>query len=677
MKKIMRIKSNLPIILTGFVILCLGSIPLSKSSADVKNGGKGFRNMIQPVSYLNVKITDNFWKPKIALNGIAGIPSVFKQCAYSLNNFDVASGHKNGEHKGTAASDSDVYKIIQGAAYSLYHNRDKGLECFVDSLIDRIVASQQPDGYLFTYWTINDPKARWLDGDHKHELYCAGHLFEAAIAYFEVTGKRKFLDSAIKLADHIASIFGPNKRHEAPGHEEIELALVKLYRATGEKRFLDLSQYFIDERGNPERIASRSIPPKVDPNANKPSRWRRPSYQQDHRPVTDQHVAVGHAVRAAYLYSGITDVAMETHSSKYLPALYDIWNDITQKKLYITGAIGTSEFQDEGFGKDYLLPNDKAYCETCSAIALMFWNQRMNLLDADTKYADMLELTMYNSGISGVSLTGDRFFYTNPLESKGKNKRSLWFEPGCCPSNIVRFLPEIGSYLYGKNEKGIFVNQFISSEANIKFRDSEVTLIQKSNYPWDGNISITIDTDTVQNFKLNVRIPGWATGKWASGGLYNFTDGEMVSKTSVVLKVNGQSIKNLNISKGYAVIEKKWKKGDLVELVLPMEVKVGSGNPKIEDITGKIVLSKGPIVYCVEEVDNPRCFDDNNEAVLITNGITAEYRAGLLGGVVTLTGKAFLPTTKEELDVTAIPYYAWCNRQQGKMKVWIPANKTK
>jgi DUF1680 family protein len=375
------------------------------------------------------------------------------------------------------------------------------------------------------------------------------------------------------------------------------------------------------------------------------------------------------------LYSGITDVAMATHSSKYLPALNDIWNDITRKKLYVTGAIGTSEFHDEGFGKDYLLPNDKAYCETCSAIALMFWNKRMNLLDADTKYADMLELTMYNSGISGVSLTGDRFFYTNPLESKGKNKRSLWFEPGCCPSNMVRFLPEIGSYLYGKNEDGIFVNQFIASEANIKFKEGEITLKQEGNYPWDGKIRITVNPGTVQDFKLNVRIPGWAKGQWASGGLYNFIDVGKDAKTLVVLSVNGQPLKKLNMSQGYAVIDRKWKKGDLVEMDLPMDVKVVSGNPKIEDITGKIVLSRGPVVYCVEEVDNPRCFDENNEAVLFGEGITAEYQAGLLGGVVKLKGKAFLVTTNEELDVTAIPYYAWCNRQQGKMKVWMTAEK--
>jgi DUF1680 family protein len=675
MTKLIRKISCMAVLFAGCIIFWAGSMPLPKASAGAEKEGRGFKNMIKPVSYLNVKIADNFWKPKIDLNRIAGIRSVFRQCSYSLDNFDIASGKKKGEHKGTAASDSDVYKIIQGAAYALHHNQDRELESYIDSLIDRIVAAQQPDGYLFTYWTVIDPGERWKDGDHKHELYCAGHMFEAAVAYFEVTGKRKFLDSAIKLADHIGSIFGPDKRHEAPGHEEIELALVKLYEATGEKRFLSLSQYFIDERGNPERIAPRLVPPKVDPNANKPSRWRNPSYQQDHLPVTDQHVAVGHAVRAAYLYSGITDVAMATHSSKYLPALNDIWNDITRKKLYVTGAIGTSEFHDEGFGKDYLLPNDKAYCETCSAIALMFWNKRMNLLDADTKYADMLELTMYNSGISGVSLTGDRFFYTNPLESKGKNKRSLWFEPGCCPSNMVRFLPEIGSYLYGKNEDGIFVNQFIASEANIKFKEGEITLKQEGNYPWDGKIRITVNPGTVQDFKLNVRIPGWAKGQWASGGLYNFIDVGKDAKTLVVLSVNGQPLKKLNMSQGYAVIDRKWKKGDLVEMDLPMDVKVVSGNPKIEDIAGKIVLSRGPVVYCVEEVDNPRYFDENNEAVLFTEGITAEYQAGLLGGVVKLKGKAFLVTTNEELDVTAIPYYAWCNRQQGKMKVWMTAEK--
>jgi DUF1680 family protein len=299
----------------------------------------------------------------------------------------------------------------------------------------------------------------------------------------------------------------------------------------------------------------------------------------------------------------------------------------------------------------------------------------MNLLDADTKYSDLVELTMYNSGISGVSLAGDRFFYTNPLESKGKNKRSLWFEPGCCPSNMVRFLPEIGSYLYGKNEDGIFVNQFIGSEAKIRLKKGEVNLIQKSNYPWDGKISITVDPGIVQDFKLNIRIPGWATRKWISGGLYNFTDGGKGAKTLVGLRVNGQEIRRLNMSKGYAIIDRKWKTGDTVELDLPMDVNIISGNPKISDIVGKVVLSRGPVIYCVEEVDNPRCFDDNNDAVLFTDGITAEYQAGTLGGVTALKAKAFLLTTNEELDVTAVPYFAWCNRQQGKMQVWMPAEK--
>jgi DUF1680 family protein len=380
--------------------------------------------IVENVSFQDVKITDNFWRPKIEKNRVAGIRSALKECSQSMENFDISAGKKKGEHKGNVASDSDVYKVIQGAAYALHHTPDKELEATIDSLIIRIVAAQQPDGYLFTYWTINDPSQQWQDIPKKHELYCAGHLIEAAVAYYQATGKRKFLDAAIRFANHIDSVFGPNKRLEVPGHAEIELALYKLHKVTHEKKYLDLSAFFVDERGDPKRMTVEKItPPDRDPNANTPQRWRPPSYKQDHLPVTKQYYAVGHAVRACYLYSSMADISMENKDSKYLPALDSIWNDIVGKKLYITGGIGTRQFHDEGFGSAYLLPNDQAYCETCSNIALTFWNRRMNLFHGEAKYTDLVELTMYNAGISGVSLSGDRFFYTNPMESKGNFKR--------------------------------------------------------------------------------------------------------------------------------------------------------------------------------------------------------------------------------------------------------------
>jgi len=632
--------------------------------------------MLEKVSFQEVTIADHFWSPKIEINRVAGIRHALQEASQSIDYFDIAAGKSDAEHKGNTATDSDVYKIIQGAAYALYHTPDPELEAIIDSVIDRIVAAQQADGYLSTYWIVHDLSQRWTNLARKHELYCAGHMFEAAAAYYQVTGKRKFLDAAMRYANHIDSIFGPNKLLDVPGHEEIELALYKLYEVSGEKRYLDLSIFFLDERGNPERIADALIPPEHDPKANTPGRWRHPSYRQDHLPVTDQYYAIGHAVCAGYLYSSMADIAMENKGAKYMPALDSIWNNIVRKKLYITGGIGTRQFHDEGFGSDYLLPNDQAYCETCSGIGLTFWNRRMCLLHGDAKYADLVELTMYNSGISGVSLSGDRFFYTNPLESDGKHKRNTWDDPPCYPTNIVRFLPEIGTTIYGKTDKGIYINQFIGSETTIAMADHEITLIQETNYPWEGGISLKVDPETPVDFTLHIRIPGWANGELLPGGLYYYPDDETLPEKEVILKVNGRRIRNLNMKRGYAVIERKWKKGDKVELELPMKVQVLAGSSRIKDAQGKVVLMRGPIVYCMEEIDNEAYFDDPNEVYLLPDEFKAEYRENLLNGVVTISGTASLRIKEEVIDITAIPYYAWCNRGQGQMKVWLPCEKT-
>ncbi len=665
------------IFLTTFLVGCMFALSCSDSSSKrVAEGSVDHINEVglEPVSFQHVTLTDRFWKPKIEANRVNGIRSVFEACSYSLENFDIASGKAEGKHRGTAASDSDVYKIIQGAAYALHHDPDRELEAFTDSLIDRIIAAQQPDGYLFTYWTITDPEMRWKDIERKHELYCAGHMFEAAAAYYQVTGKRVMLDAAMRLADHIDSIFGAGKRVAVPGHEEIELALYKLYKVTGEKRYLDLSMFFIDERGNPERIASDLVPPDHDPNANRPSRWRHPSYRQDHLPVEEQYYAVGHAVRAAYLYAGMADIAMETGSYNYVPALDSIWNDIVLRKLYITGAIGTRQFHDEGFGTAYLLPNDKAYCETCSGISLTFWNRRMNLLHGDAKYADLLELTLYNGGISGVSLEGNKFFYTNPLESVGKNERRSWFEPGCCPSNMVRFLPEIGELIYGKKDSEIYINQFIANQAGIDLKTGKVYLTQTTNYPWEGEVRIVVDSLTTENFRLNIRFPGWATGELLPGDLYSYLEGDEHKSDKIILKLNERRINKPKLVKGYAVIDRKWKKGDVIELSLPLDIRYITGNPELEDTFEKVVLTRGPMVYCLEEADNQRYFNEDNEAFLLPVGMKSEFNKDLLGGIVTLKGYASLLTIEEEIDVTAIPYYAWCNRGKGEMRVWLPVH---
>ncbi len=666
---------------TRNLIVVLGCLTfLSFTGCESGSGGKTItgkddltNSIIENVSFRNVIIKDNFWRPKIEINRVTGIRHALQQASNSIENFDIAAGKSNAAHKANMASDSDVYKIIQGAAYALHHTADKELEATIDSVIDRIVAAQQPDGYLFTYWIINDLSQRWIDIDRKHELYCAGHMFEAAAAYYEATGKRKFLDAAMRFADHIDSIFGPNKRLAVPGHEEIELALYQLYKATGQKKYLDLSTFFVDERGDPKRmIVEKITPPDKDPNANTPHRWRPPSYMQDHLPVTQQFYAVGHAVRAGYLYSAMADLAIETKDRKYIPAMDSIWNDIVSKKIYITGGVGTRQFHDEGFGAAFLLPNDQAYCETCSSIALNFWNRRMNLLHADSKYADLLELTMYNAALAGVSLSGDRFFYTNPLESNGNRVRHDWSNPPCCPTNMVRFLPEIGSVIYGKTNNAIYINQFIGSETKIALADKEITLVQKTDYPWDGKVTIEVNPEEQTSFALHIRIPGWAQGELLPGGLYHYLDDVTPLERKMILKVNGEKIPEQDLKMGYAVIDKKWGKGDIVELELPMTVRMIAGNPRIEDARGKVVLMRGPMVYCIEEMDNMQYFADAGNAYLLPGDLEAKKQDDLLNGVVTINGTVSLSGSGKEINISAIPYYAWSNRDQGQMKVWLP-----
>jgi DUF1680 family protein len=625
---------------------------------------------LEQVSYLNVRINDNFWTPKIRLNAVNGIRSVFKSGNTSLENFDIASGKLKGEHDHKLAADSDVYKIIQGVAYSLHNIPDKELEAFTDSLIDRIIAAQQDDGYLFTYWTAIDPSRRWTNIKKDHEMYCAGHLIEAAVAYYEVTGKRKLLDAAVKFADHIDSVFGPGKRIEVPGHQEIELALYKLYKTTGNERYLKLSEFFINERGNPDRIDT--IPPENDPFAGTPNRWRHPSYRQDHLPVDKQFKATGHAVRAFYMYSAITDLEMEKKSGRYIPALDSLWNDIVTKKMYLTAGIGTHEFRDEGFGTPYKLPNQTAYCESCSGMGFTFWNRRMNLLEGDAKYAGLVELLIYNAAISSVSLTGDRFFYRNPLESEGKYGRKPWFNPACCPSNMVRFLPEIGSTIYAKADNAVYINQYIGNEANIELKNTNVNVKMKSGFPWDGKVVIDVEPESEETFQLYLRIPEWAVGHYLSNSdLYSISKTVAKAELGFTLKVNGKKVRNPAVKNGYALIDRKWKKNDRVELDFPMVPHGITGHPMIEDTKGKVALMRGPVVYCMEEIDNPGYFIPGAEPRLSIDKLSDQYDENLLGGVVFLKGTA---STSEgrNIELRFVPYYSWANRGDGKMKVWVP-----
>ena len=574
---------------------------------------------LEQVSYLNVRIDDNFWGPKIKLNQVNGIRSVFKHGKSSLENFDIAAGKMKGEH-------------------------DKRMAI--------------------------DPDKRWTNIKKDHELYCAGHLFEAAVAYYEVTGKRKLLDAAKKFADHIDSIFGPGKRIEVPGHQEIELALFKLYKTTNNQKYLKLAEFFLNERGNPERIDT--IRPDFDPYAGTPNRWRHPSYRQDHLPVDKQYHATGHAVRAVYMYSAITDLVLETKSERYISALDSIWNEIVTKKMYITAGIGTHEFRDEGFGTPYKLPNHSAYCESCSGMGFSFWNRRMNLLHGDARYADLVELLIYNAAISSVSQTGDLFFYRNPLESEGKYSRKPWFNPACCPSNMVRFLPEIGQTIYAKDENGIYINQFIGNEAAIQLKNINVNLKMKTSFPWEGKVNIDINPETDGNFQLYIRIPEWAGGHYLSGSdLYTFSKADVKPENKVVIKINGKAVRKPATHHGYVLIERKWQKNDHVELNFPMVPHGVFGHPLIEDTKGKVALMRGPVIYCLEEADNPEFFNQASEPEIQLNNLIGKYDENLLGGVVSIKSKAVVSENKN-MEVRYIPYYSWANRGEGKMKVWAP-----
>jgi len=626
--------------------------------------------------YSAVRIADEFWSPRISLNQKVSIRDAFRKCEESGNigNFKIAAGLIAGEHKGSQAYDSDVYKIIEGAAYSLKIQPDAELESYVDGLVEAIAAAQQKDGYLNTYFILRFPDKKWEMLPTEHELYCAGHLFEAGVAYFEATGKRKLLDVAVRLADHIDSIFGPGKRYEVPGHQEIELALVKLARCTGEKRYFDLATFFLDERGyahgnsrrppTPEEMALQNT---VDPN-NRRSVWSTRRYRQDQAPVVDQDEAVGHAVRAGYMYAAMADVALQTGDLAYKSALDNLWANVVGQKQYITGGVGTAQFGDEGFGTPYNLPNDRAYCETCAAGANILWNQRMNLLEGDAKYADVLELALYNGFLAGVSLSGVEFSYQNPLSSSGRFRRNEWSDPACCPSNVVRLIPQIGNFIYAQDSEGIYVNLYTGGTAEIPWKGDSVSLTQATRYPWDGKVKITLGQKKAEEFTLNMRIPAWTGASPLRSDLYRFADGLPSSATEAKFFVNGKSVKSSEMMRGYARIRRTWKKGDIIEMDLPMPVRRVEAHPSVEADRGRVALMRGPIVYCVESADNP--FDVQSVALTKESTFKPEFRSSFLGGVAALLGKGSA-ADKISVDITAIPYYAWANRGKGAMAVWI------
>ncbi len=630
---------------------------------------------VQPVPFTAVRCDDLFWAPRIETNRAISIPYAFEQCEQTgrVDNFrraaEVLRDTPGADRRlpNFVWDDSDVYKVIEGAAYVLNSRPDRALEEYVDGLVRLIASAEEPDGYLYTARTIDPDKppayagsGRWkLERKASHELYNLGHLYEAAVAYQQATGKRALLDTAIKSADLLDRAFGPGKEAIWPGHQVTELALVKLYLATGDERYLALAKFLLEARGpdGPEGSGSE--------------------YNQSHRPVVDQAEAVGHAVRATYMYAGMADVAAATGETRYVEALDRIWEDVTGRKLYITGGLGATSV-GEAFGPAYDLPNLTAYAETCAAIGNVFWNHRLFLLHADARYIDVLERTLYNGLLSGVSLDGTAFFYENPLESDGTHQRSPWFECACCPSNVVRFLPWLPGYVYARGDNALFVNLFVSGTAEIAASDTQVVrLTQETRYPWDGAVRLSVGVGGPLSFTLHIRIPGWARDEAVPGGLYRFEDH---LEEPVTLKVNSQPVE-LEIERGYASLTREWRPGDTVELELPMPVRRVVADARVEADRGRAALQRGPLVYCVESPDNP---DVPVPDLVLPNDtfLAAEWRPDLLNGVVVLKGRALRPVEGEEgspelkeQDFTAIPYYAWANRGPAEMLVWLPVQQ--
>jgi uncharacterized protein len=636
---------------------------------------------VQPVPFTAVKLTDRFWAPRIEVNRTATIPVAFEQCERTnrVDLFVRAAQVLRGEQPanrnppGYPFDDTDVYKVIEGASYTLSVHPDAKLDAYVDGLIVKIAAAQEPDGYLYTTRTINPKQphewagpARWvLERDDSHELYNLGHLFEAATAHYLATGKKSLLEVAIKAADLLVKTFGPGKRSIWPGHQITEMGLVKMARVTGNQQYLDLAKFLLDERGPaPLPPGERANPRGLD-------------YNQAQQRVVDQTEPVGHAVRATYMYSGMADVAALTGDPTYVKAIDTIWNNTVTKKLYITGGIGASG-AGEAFGSHYQLPNMTAYNETCASVGMDYWNHRLFLLHGDAKYIDVMERTLFNGLISGVSLDGKTFFYPNPLESRGQHQRSPWFGVACCPSNISRFLASVPGYVYAKTNEAIYVNLYVEGTADVTLGGNrKIHLTQQTRYPWDGAVKLTVAPDQSANqptsFAINLRIPGWAREEPVPGDLYTFLD----KAPPATVRVNGSSVP-LTLAKGYVTISRAWNTGDTIELALPMPVRRIAAHDKVADDAGRVALQRGPIVYAAEWPDNPNG-RVRNLVLPDANRLTSEFRPAQLNGVDVIKGRAVAlaydakgGVTRTEQDLVAIPYATWANRGPGEMIVWLP-----
>lgn len=628
----------------------------------------------------SVRIDDQFWAPRMEVNRTHTLETVHRKLIETgaIQNFAIAAGQAPGKFRGPFWSDSDVYKWLEGVSYSLAQQPDARLEAVSDEVIARIAAAQMPDGYLDTYFQLVEPDLRWKYLAFGHEMFCAGHLYEAAVAHFEATKKRTLLNIAIKHADHVDSYFGPGKHHGQPGHEEIEVGLVKLYRATGERRYLKLAQYFLDQRGQKPSLFELEYN-QLDPSRTteflgrminfhtlqdemfrKDPRRFDTQYSQDHLPVRQQDKVVGHAVRAMYLYSGMTDVAGETGDTGLFEAATRLYRDLTTKRIYVTGGIGPSA-ENEGFTRDYDLPNETAYQETCASIGVAMWADRMLALTGDAQYADTMETALYNAFPAGVSLDGDTFFYDNPLYSAGKMKRQAWFTVPCCPTNVARIMPSIAKYIFSQSDGELWVNLYVQSKVTVT---GGLSLAVETGYPWSGAVKLTISKASAAEYGLRLRVPGWAG--------------------AAAFKLNGQPA-HPQVDRGYAVFHRRWAEGDAISLDLSMPVQLLEANPGVLEDRGRVALRRGPMIYAVEQSDNPA---DLDRLVLRRSArFETKYETGVLKGVIVIEGQAMLkpagswhdqlyrPARAEALEgpvsIRAIPYCTWANRGPGKMAVWI------
>ena len=666
---------NMKTIFTLLVAFSLHILPLNSKPSTLNSqlisplGESEGAYPINPVPFTSVKVTPNtFWGQRLEASRKVTIPLAFSKCEETgrYTNFTNAAEHMKDPSKvftikeGTFPfDDTDPYKTIEGASYILQTYPDKALATYIDSVLNVIGSAQEPDGYLYTARTQNPEKphgwsgmTRWsAEEQGSHELYNLGHMVESAVAHYQATGNRKFLDIAIRFADLVCKEVGPNPGQACvvPGHQIAEMALARLYLATGDKKYLDEAKFLLDYRGK-TRIKQE--------------------YSQSHKPVVEQDEAVGHAVRAAYMYAGMADVAALSGDKDYIKAIDAIWDNIVTKKLYITGGIGATG-NGEAFGKNYELPNMTAYCETCAAIGNVYVNHRLFLLHRDGKYYDVLERTLYNGLLSGVSLEGNGFFYPNPLESEGQHERQPWFGCACCPSNICRFIPSLPGYIYAVEENNfnetpaVFVNLFLSNTSTLNVGGKKVRLSQKTNYPWDGDITLKVEENQVGEFIFRIRFPGWVRNEVVPSDLYTYADGK-TPKFTVSINNKKTPVFHSNVDgDGYLGLGGKWKKGDVIKIHFDMEPRIVRANENVEADRGMLCVERGPLVYCIEHPDNTI---NIKEAKIGTN---TQFKTGK----TKIAGTPITTLITEDTGLTFIPYYAWCHRGKGNMRVWIPEKK--